>query len=492
MLFDLIRNEREIDRISKILKKGAWLNDKEFFEMEIRKWKLSKERQMQITGNLYFKGVHDILKRERTAIGKDGKLETVTNLPNNKIVDNQYAKIVAQKVNYIVGKPITFDTENEKYQEELTKLFNRRFHSMINNVCEDVLNCGIGYIYPYFDDKGQLKLKRFDPYEILPFWKDAEHTELDCFARVFKAFVYEGKQEHLIERVELYFVDRIERYYLTDTGSLIPEPDNFVSDYIILEDETGAQHGYNWGRVPLIPFKYNNKETPLIAKVKSIQDALNAMLSDFANNMQEDSRNTILVIKNYDGANLAELRHNLATYGAVKVKTIDGADGGVETLQISVNADNYKAIVDVLKKSLIENAMAYDAKDARLSGNPNQMNIQSMFMDIDLDANGMETEFQASFESLLWFANVYFVNAKKGDFFSEKVEVIFNRDMLMNESEIIQNCKNSIGILSNETIVAQHPWVNDIGKELEKKKEEQLEGFDEYQGAFLGGGISEE
>ena len=492
MLLDLIRGEREIDRISTILKKGAWLNDKEFFEMEIRKWKSSKERQMQITGNLYFKGIHDILKRERTAIGKDGKLETVTNLPNNKIVDNQYAKIVAQKVNYIVGKPITFDTENEKYQEELTKLFNRKFHSMINNVCEDVLNCGIGYIYPYFDDKGQLKLKRFDPYEILPFWKDAEHTELDCFARVFKAFVYEGKKERLIERIELYFVDRVERYYLTDTGSLIPEPDNFVSDYIILEDEMGEQHGYNWGRVPLIPFKYNNKETPLIAKVKSIQDALNAMLSDFANNMQEDSRNTILVIKNYDGANLAELRHNLATYGAVKVKTIDGADGGVETLQISVNADNYKAMIDVLKKSFIENAMAYDAKDARLSGNPNQMNIQSMFMDIDLDANGMETEFQASFENLLWFANVYFANARKGDYFNEKVEVIFNRDMLMNESEIITNCKNSIGILSNETIVAQHPWVNDIGKELEKKKEEQLEGFDDYKGAFSGGGTIEE
>ena len=37
--------------------------------------------------------------------------------------------------------------------------------------------------------------------------------------------------------------------------------------------------------------------------------------------------------------------------------------------------------------------MGYDAKDDRLSGNPNQMNIQSMYSDIDLDANDMETEF---------------------------------------------------------------------------------------------------
>ena len=49
---------------------------------------------------------------------------------------------------------------------------------------------------------------------------------------------------------------------------------------------------------------------------------------------------------------------------------------------------------------MIENARGYDAKDDRLGGNPNQMNIQSMYSDIDLDANGMETEFQAAFEEL--------------------------------------------------------------------------------------------
>lgn len=30
--------------------------------------------------------------------------------------------------------------------------------------------------------------------------------------------------------------------------------------------------------------------------------------------------------------------------------------------------------------------MGFDAKDDRLSGNPNQMNIQSMYSDIDTDA----------------------------------------------------------------------------------------------------------
>ena len=211
---------------------------------------------------------------------------------------------------------------------------------------------------------------------------------------------------------------------------MIDDVENPSSDYMV--DTEGK--GYNWGKIPVIPFKYNNKEIPLIRKVKSLQDAINITLSDFENNMQEDSRNTILVIKNYDGQNLAEFRHNLATFGAVKVKTIDGAEGAVEALQVEVNAENYKSLLEILKKALIENAMGYDAKDDRLGGQPNQMNIQSMYSDVDLDANGMETEYQASFEELLWFVNAHLANTGQGDFSNENVTIIFNRDMMMDES----------------------------------------------------------
>lgn len=99
------------------------------------------------------------------------------------------------------------------------------------------------------------------------------------------------------------------------------------------------------------------------------------MLSDFENNMQEDTRNTILVLKNYDGENLGEFRKNLATFGAVKVRYDGDRKGGVETLEIIVNAENYKTIVEIFKKALIENGMGYNAKDDRLSGNPNQIGL---------------------------------------------------------------------------------------------------------------------
>lgn len=475
-------------RINSIIAEGAKsrMTDKQFLEHEIQRFKRSSKRKDMIVGENYYNGDHDILKRKRTIIGEDGKLVEVENLPNNKVIDNQYAKLVDQKVNYLLSKPITIETENKTYDGLLKEIFNNRFFRTIKNIGEDSLNEGIAWIHPYYNDSGKFCFKRFPSYEILPFWQDAEHTILDFAVRLYQVESYEGTREVIIEKVEVYSTSGIERYVLQN-NSLIPDVENPSTSYITAIDETGKEQRLNWSKVPLIAFKYNNKEIPLIRRVKSLQDGINTILSDFQNNMQEDARNTILVLQNYDGTNLGEFRRNLAQYGAVKVRTVDGAAGDLKTLTITINANNYESILKLFKKALIENGRGYDAKDDRMSGNPNQMNIQSMYSDIDLDANGMESEYQASFEELLWFVNVHLANTGGGDFEKEKVNIIFNRDILINESESIDNCSKSLGILSNETIVSQHPWTKDVEaelKRLESEKAQQKSEIDEYKTTF--------
>ncbi len=350
-----------------------------------------------------------------------------------------------------------------------------------------------------FSHVNAVKRKQFNgksAYEILPFWKDSEHTVLEAAIRLYQVEAYEGDVHKLVEKVEIYDLQGVHCFIL-DNGSLVPDSDVKECDCAYVN---GSGKPLNWEKIPLFAIKYNERETPLIKKVKTLQDGINVMLSDFENNMQEDARNTILVLKNYDGTNLGEFRRNLATYGAVKVRCDGDANGGVESLEIEVNSANYKAILEIFKKSLIENAMGYDAKDDRLSGNPNQMNIQSMYSDIDLDANDMETELQAAFEEILWFVNAHLANTGKGNFEGEGVNVVFNRDMLMNETEVIANCQASVGILSDETIIGQHPWVDDVQEELErlkKQKEEQENEFEqrgydpfEKQPQNIGGGES--
>lgn len=440
------------------------LTDKEFFEREIKKFKVSKRRKAMLDGEKYYEGMHDILLRKRTAIGEDGELAEIKNLPNNRIVDNQYKKMVDQKNNYLLGNPLTIQSDNDLYADILRKMFDKGFHRTLKRVGEDSLNCGVGWLFIGYDDEGEIKFKRLKPQEVIAGWQDSEHTILDYAIRIYELNAYIDDLDKVVEKVEVYDHRGI-HFFNLENGELTPcEP--YFQNYFAINGI-----GINWEKIPLVPFRYNAKEIPLIKMVKSLQDGLNIIESNFQNSMEEDTRNTILVLVNYDGEKLGEFRKNLAQYGAVKVRSTDGENGDVRTLKVEVNSENYKVILEIFKKAIIENAMGYDAKDDRLMGNPNQMNIKSMYSDIDLDANNMETEYQASFEELLWFINAHLVNIRKGNFDSETVDIIFNRNVMINESETIDNCIKSEGLASKETIMSRHPWITNVQAEIGRLNE---------------------
>lgn len=463
------------------------MTDKRFLELEINAWLSSPERRKQLEGEIYYDGRQDVTRRERLAIGDDGEPVPLKNLPNNRLVNNLYAKIVDQKTNYSFGRPLSFDTENPEYAKALNAILGPRFLRTMHNIGEGAWIGGKSWVYPYYDDNGDLAFRRFPADEVLPFWADADHTVLDAAIHVYVVLEYDDMEvAREAVKVEVMHGGGVDCFIRTAGGVLEPDPMAYSGPYIITREdpESGEVQGQNWGRIPLVCFKSSHHEIPLLAKVKCLQDAYNNILSNFANQMEEDIRNTVLVIKNYDGEDLGRLRQNLATYGALKVRTIDGIVGDVDTLEINVNADNYKTLLALLKDAIVENARGYDAKDDRMSGNPNQMNIQSMYSDIDLDANGIEMEFQASMEELLWFVNQHLAACGQ-NFEGEPVRVIFDRDVLINETEAINNCKNSVGILSNETIVKMHPWVTDPEQELQRIQDEEKDAAsDPYRAAF--------
>ena len=54
---------------------------------------------------------------------------------------------------------------------------------------------------------------------------------------------------------------------------------------------------------------------------------------------------------------------------------------------------------------------------------------------------------------------------------------------MVNDESNVEMIKNSIGIVSDETLRANHPFVNDLELEeqrIKKQKDEQLKSFDDY------------
>ena len=444
------------------------MSREEFVTSEIRAFLNSKKRSEMLIGQRYYAGRHDILLKQRTAIGEEGRVTVLDNLPNNRIEDNCYRRIVQQKVNYLLGRPLLVKSENPIYDEKLKEFLNAEFQGTLRQLAADGLNCGLGYLYVYADGEGKLGFKVFRPYEIIPGWADEAHKKLDYVIRIYKIECADGREP--VKKAEFYSKKRVYTY-------------RFERNRLVLEKSVPyfriGDRDCRFDEIPIIPFKYSEDEQPLITGIKSLQDGLNTMLSAYQDSLQEDSRNTILVIKNYDGEDLGEFRRNLAAYGAVKVRAVDGVEGDVQTLNIKVDGSNFKSIIELLKKTIVENGRGFDVKALREMSSPNQMNIQSMYADIDLDANGMEAEMQFSLARLIRFISLYLYNTAQGNFIDEKAEIIFNRDVLINENEAIDGCVKSIGLISNESLLAQHPYVNDVAVELarlEKEKKAQRSG----------------
>lgn len=442
-------------------------------EVILREWLTSPQREEQLLAEQYYLGNQDILQREKKVIGADGNLTTIDNVVNNKIVDNVYAKLVNQKTSYCLGKPLLIDTEDDEYLKLLTKVFNKKNHRTLRELAQFAVNEGIAYIYPYYNEEGEFKFAIFPAHEICPIWKDKRHHELEAAMRYYPEDVFTTNDDvEQIYHVDLFTTQGITHFRYQGASLIID--DDAHTDYMYVESV-----GYNWTRLPIIPFKYNSEEIPLIRRVKTLQDALNEVLSNFKDNMDEDPRTSILILKNYDGTNIQEFRQNLATYGVIKVTTVDGVQGDVDALKVEVNSANYQAILMQLKRAIIENGYGFDAKEERMDGDPNQMNIESMYTDIDLDVDAMESEFQAGFEDLKWFIDQYFIHTGKPDYSEEQVSFIFDRDFFINENAKIDNVMKSVGLVSKKTLLTHHPMVTNVLRELELLKQEEKEALEQ-------------
>jgi len=472
----------ETQRIIEIIESGARsaMTLEQIIKNEIDIWLRSTERQWMLTGQRYYVGEHDILQRKRMAIGEDGQLIEVTNLANNKLVHAFVRKLVDQKVGYLLGKPLSIQTKNRQYLDLLNDIFDRSFLRLLKNLGKEAVNKGKAWLHVYYDEEGRLSFKKIPSEEIIPLWRDADHTKLDAVIRVYEVEVYEGTDRKIVTKVEFWDTNGVRRYVL-DSGGLVPdvEAGDIGSHFVVVQGE--QEQAMNWEKVPFICFKYNDEELPLIQVIKSLVDDYDAKTSDHANNL-EDLPNSIYVLKNYDGQDLGEFRRNMSTYRAVKVMGDQG--GGVDTLSIDIDTEAAEKHLDRLRKDIYEFGRGVDTQSERFGGDKSGIALRFLYADLDMDANIMETEFQASLEQLLWFVNQHLANTGAGDFSDEPVEIIFNRDILINETDAITNIKNSVGILSDETLVAQHPWVTDVQEELERiqkqRGEEQLpDGYDD-------------
>lgn len=458
-----------MDELISIIERGASKKAtiEQIIKIEIDLWSRSINRYWMLTGDRYYRGEHDILSKKRTIIGDNGKLVEVTTVANNRIAHPFMRKVVDQKIGYLLGKPMGIETDEGRYQNLLDGIFDKNFMRLLVALGKEAIIKGIAWLHVYYDETGGFKFKRIPSEEIIPLWRDTDHTELDAVIRIYEVEVYDGLDKRVEIKVEYWDTTGVHRYVYSG-GGLVPdvEAGEYSSHFALVQN--GVEKGFNWELVPFIAFKYNPEEIPLIKIIKPLIDEYDARVSDTADTL-EDLPNSIYVVRNYDGADLGEFRHNLATYRAVKVTD----DGGVETLALPVDTDAVDAHLKRLRKDLYELGRGVDTQTERIGSSPSGIALKFLYADLDMNANIMESEFQHSLERLMFFVDAHLINAGFGDFTGVPVHFIFNRDIAINEADTIRMIKDSVGILSMQSLIDQHPWTINTQTELERLKEER-------------------
>ena len=406
---------------------------------------------------------------------------------NTKIEWPILKRLVDQKANYLLSKSWTVDTENEAYGEALNDVFDQTFRRKIKSLGKGAVKSGIAWLQPYFDENSKLAFMRIPSSEVVPLWKDSEHTRLDAFIRFYDQTVYVGTRKHTITHAEFWWPGGV-RYFKMDAfagsgaGELQVDKDhgNEANDWTEPHFTVGDK-AYNWDEAPIVWLKYNEEELPLCYFVKDLIDDINWQNSVTADVLRDVAK-FIYVLKNYGGADLAEFLRELKENMAIKV---DG-DGGVDKLQADLNIDAVMAFLDNERRDIYDYAAAVDTKDPDL-GNASGTAINFRYMDLDTDCASLGDELQDAFRRLKLFLDVYFQATGKGDFTGDSFEIVFNMDLPANETDVINNARTSDGMISRRTILQNHPWVKDVDEELEQIKKEKQEDMDAFgEGLFDG------
>lgn len=474
-----------LSEILRNLDENSPMTNKEIAIEQMNAFKDTKKYEWMLLGQTYYRNQTKIIDHKRMVIGEGGMLQEATNLANNKLVHGFIRKLVDQKTGYLLSKPFSIQTEAaDAYKNYLHDIFGKQFQRQLKNLGKESINKGIGWLQVYYDEQGNLSFKIIPSQEIVPLWRDNAHTELDAVVRFYEQERYEAKKKIKVTIIEFWDTNGVMRFTMDGVNAAERLADGDIGYHFDVvkkvKDEKGVETlketPMNWERVPFVPFKYNDEEMPLVEMLKSLVDDYDSRFSDNSNNL-EDLPNSILVVKGYDGTDVGEMRRNLSVYRTVKVAAGEGA--GIDSISMDIDTEAFTTHMDRLRKAIYEFGRGVDTQADKFGNSPSGIALRFLYSDLDMDANIIETEFQASLEQLLWFVDQHLYNTTGVDYSDIDVTFLFNRDIVINETEAITNVKDSVGILSEETILANHPWTGDVQEEMDRIEKERKSAMEE-------------
>ncbi len=437
---------------------------------------ISKEKTFMRTAENYFIGKNDIEKIDFRQYEANGVVKTNKNRSNNKISHNFLKILINQAVSYICGNPIGYKTEDIKLQEYLDQIFMFEFDD--NNVMwiKEAMKKGRSYLHFYYDVEGNLNYAIVPSEQIIPIYKDSFKKELQEVIRYYQQNGLDSKGKKVVKTaVEWWTATEVRYYSQTDEGDFI-ETNTMPHWSFSIDTNPEIAEMLGWGKVPFVELFNNDEGTGQLEDIKASNDAYDLIQSEFVNQIA-DVREILIKVLGYSRTNADEILQAFRGTGIVK---IDDSTGNIDVLKSEIPVEARQAALKNLKDNIFLLGQGVDSNPEKVGTNASGIALKMLYGHLDLKANTLIRKLKKALYEFLWFIIDDYNRKFNAAINYRDIKLTINKNLIVNESEIIDNLAKSKGIISDETIVEMHPYVENSTLERERLEEQEVKALEAF------------
>jgi len=395
---------------------------------------------------------------------EDGKKVEDTSKPNNKLPHGWHNLLTDQKVSYLTGNPMNFSSTKEQLQTDFNEAIGDEWDDTLAELVLNATNKGKEWLHPYIDEEGTFSYVIIPAEQFIPLYDQSKRKKLVAGIRYYDI--------ENVTKIEVWDEQKTTFYEMVDGGEVyldVTVEENPTSHFSAEFADKG-RFGFGWGKVPFIEFKNNEQGKSDLYLYKKLADEYDKVRSNFADEL-DDIPEATTVIKGYEGTSAKEVNDNLRLYKTIMLSGDENS--GVDKLIIDIPVDAKKEHIDRLSNDIFTFGKGVNVGTDKFGNSPSGVALKFLYSLLDMKCSTLENKFKKALKEFTWFVVEYLNMQNNSGYDYKDVSFTFNKSMIMNELEAVQMASQSKGIISDKTILVNHPWVTDAAEEEKQLEQEK-------------------
>lgn len=390
----------------------------------------------------YYDGKHAILKKSYKDESK----------ACNRIVTN-FCKIITNTYSgYICGKPVSYSSNEDI--EDIQNCINYNDDNAANIAwLNNALIYCVGYELQWLDANSQVRYSQVSPLNAFAIFDNTLNSELLYFVRWYDADNFDDSN---LICLEVYSKDTKFTYHAHGLNSAL--------------QLIGAEPHY-FADVPVSVFYLNDNEENIFDSVVTLNDAYNELQSSEIDDFQAwvDAYLQLIGVDADDGE-IAKMKENRVL--------ILPPDARAEWLTKNASDTQIVNMLDNIKKNIFKVSACPDMADEAFLAQSGTA-LAYKLVGFENVASGIVAQFTKAIQRRIeLMCNI--LNLKATDAIWRDVNINFVRNLPINLTETIQLVNALKGTVSEKTLLAQLPFIDDVEGEFEAVQAEKQANIELY------------